>query len=640
MRGINGDGPDFQIAMTVEPDDDRTVISKPTVQPAAASATSVGRGVLSPGQVLGNTFEIEALLARGGMGAVYRARHLELGSIHAIKLILPEFAEDTHIITLFQEEARKLRRVRSDAIVAYEGLSRDESGARYLVMEFVDGPSLAQLLKSGKLSVDQVRALRDRCASGLAVAHDKGIFHRDISPDNIILVDGKVEQAKIIDFGIAKSSDPGDRTVVGGDFAGKYSYVSPEQLGMYGGKVDGRSDIYSLGLVLVAAARGRSIDMGNSPASVIEKRQGLPDLSGIPAELRDELTPLLEPDPAKRPSSMRHLPGVAIDAAGATVMPTRQAPVATSAAPKPKQWLVPVVAGVVAFGIIVGGGAYLLYPTQHAPEPTPYKTAESKPPISIPNPGSGTAAPPEAHPATTTTSIPISPPAQMQPTEEAHVAVPPPAPGAAAVQSQLQTILSRFDCAGLTGQVGDDLHGTVRGFVKASDLPQLRAAVAGLGSGVAISTDAVTGMVWPHCAVASLFATATSESSTTPRIALNNPSGQYHNKDKLVIDLTVPAGGGFLQVDFYDSSGSVQHIYPSAAVRPGQQIELGKDGSYQIGAPFGPNMIAAIISPQRLFPSRPAEENARAYIADLQARIKSIGGAQIASNYAMLDTLP
>ncbi|MBV8654143.1 MAG: serine/threonine protein kinase, partial [Alphaproteobacteria bacterium] len=262
---------------------------------------------IEPGDILGHTYEIEALLARGGMGEVYRARHIELGSIHAIKVILPDLTSDPRMVAMFKEEAKKLRKVRDDAIVAYEGLFRDEFGRRYLVMEYVDGVSLAKLIKERPLTPDEVRRLRDRCALGLAAAHDKGIYHRDISPDNIILVEGKTEFAKIIDFGIAKSADPGDRTVIGHDFAGKYSYVSPEQLGAYGGQVDGRSDIYSLGLVLVAAAQGRALDMGNSPISVIEKRQRVPDLSAVPAELRDELAPLLQPDPKDRPQSMRDL---------------------------------------------------------------------------------------------------------------------------------------------------------------------------------------------------------------------------------------------------------------------------------------------------------------------------------------------
>ena len=90
------------------------------------------------------------------------------------------------------------------------------------------------------------------------------MIHRDLSPDNVILPGGELAKAKIIDFGISKMADPEVKTIVGDDFAGKYSYVSPEQLGLYGGKVDPRSDIYSLGLVLAAAATGTPLDMAQS----------------------------------------------------------------------------------------------------------------------------------------------------------------------------------------------------------------------------------------------------------------------------------------------------------------------------------------------------------------------------------------
>ena len=151
-----------------------------------------------------------------------------------------------------------LRTIRHDAIVAYDGVFRDENGRLYLVMEFVDGPSLSKVIKQGALPPAQVRQLRDRLADGLAAAHEKGVIHRDLSPDNVILPGGDLTKAKIIDFGISKMADPEAKTIVGDDFAGKYSYVSPEQVGLYGGKVDPRSDIYSLGLVLAAAAMRRA----------------------------------------------------------------------------------------------------------------------------------------------------------------------------------------------------------------------------------------------------------------------------------------------------------------------------------------------------------------------------------------------
>src|SRR5262245_29537683 len=260
-----------------------------------------------PGSLIGHTYRIEALLARGGMGEVYRARHVELNTEHALKIILPELANNQRIVDLFRREASVLRTIRHDAVVAYDGVSRDENGRLYLVMEFVDGPSLSKLMRDHPFDAGQVRQLRDRLADGLAVAHEKGVIHRDISPDNVILPGGDVAKAKIIDFGISKMADPEQKTIVGDDFAGKFSYVSPEQLGMFGGQVDGRSDIYSLGLVLAAAAQGEPLDMGLSPISVIEARRSVPDLGRVPAAVRADLTAMLQPDPANRPQSMRDL---------------------------------------------------------------------------------------------------------------------------------------------------------------------------------------------------------------------------------------------------------------------------------------------------------------------------------------------
>src|SRR5882724_2799723 len=252
-----------------------------------------------PGSLIGHTYRIESLLARGGMGEVYRARHVELNTEHALKIILPELANNQRIVDLFRREASVLRTIRHDAVVAYDGVSRDENGRLYLVMEFADGPSLSKLMRDRPLDADEVRQLRDRLADGLAVAHDKGVVHRDISPDNVILPGGDLGKAKIIDFGISKAIDPEVKTIIGDDFAGKFSYVSPEQLGMFGGQIDGRSDIYSLGLVLAAAAQGEPLDMGLSPISVIEARRAVPDLGRVPAAVRA--------DPAKRPQSMREM---------------------------------------------------------------------------------------------------------------------------------------------------------------------------------------------------------------------------------------------------------------------------------------------------------------------------------------------
>jgi hypothetical protein len=281
--------------------------SRPDWTPFDAPA-EVGRkeSTLAIGEVLGNTYKIDGFIGRGGMGAVYRAKHLILDSEHAVKVIVPELASDPQIVAMIKAEAKALRKVRHEAVVEYQGLFLDEFHRRYLVMEYVDGPSLAAVLKDRALAPEEVRTLRDRLALGLAAAHEREVYHRDISPDNVILPGGLIENAKIIDFGIAKNVDPGEQQEEE-DFAGKYSYVSPEQAGMYGGRVDGRSDMYSLGLVLAAAAigQGRKIDMGNSPETVRAKRQSVPDLSAVPEELREELGAMLQPNPDDRPASLR-----------------------------------------------------------------------------------------------------------------------------------------------------------------------------------------------------------------------------------------------------------------------------------------------------------------------------------------------
>src|ERR1700730_852741 len=136
-------------------------------------------------------------------------------------------------------------------------------------MEFVDGEALSAVLDRCRLAPAEIVGLIVRLAQGLAAAYDQGIkAHRDISPANILVPRGRVDLSKVIDFGIAKSAD-GGITLIGSDFAGKYSYVSPEQVGLFGGpgEVDEKSDIYSLGLLAAAAAIGfgKRLDMGSEP---------------------------------------------------------------------------------------------------------------------------------------------------------------------------------------------------------------------------------------------------------------------------------------------------------------------------------------------------------------------------------------
>ncbi len=263
------------------------------------------RNAAAPGTRLSDVYEIEDMIAAGGMGEIYRGKLIETGDAVAIKMIKPEFAENEDVLALFRKEASALHRLHHDSIVRYYVFSVDRRLNRpYLAMEFVEGDTLSHLLQERSLTLDEVNLFRRRIAAGLQVAHDRGIIHRDISPDNFILPEKDVKQAKIIDFGIARSTALGQKTVIGDGFAGKYNYVSPEQLGMHGGDVTARSDIYSLGLVLAESLLGKPIDMSGSQVEVIDKRRVVPDLSAIDERLRPLIERMLQPDPKDRPQSM------------------------------------------------------------------------------------------------------------------------------------------------------------------------------------------------------------------------------------------------------------------------------------------------------------------------------------------------
>ena len=263
-------------------------------------------GILIPkGTRLNGIYEIEEVIGQGGMGMVYRGRAIETGDPVAIKVIRAEMAQNDAALALFRKEAAVLHTLLHEAIVRYYLFTRDpEIDRPYLATEFVDGTQLSDVISRGTLARADVLALAARLADGLQAAHKLSIIHRDISPDNVILPGGDVRRAKIIDFGIARASMIGGGTLIGDQIAGKFDYMSPEQLGLYGGEVTARSDIYSLGIVLAEAALGRQLDMGGTQVQVVEKRRSVPDLSPIEPKLRALLSSMLQPKPGDRPKTM------------------------------------------------------------------------------------------------------------------------------------------------------------------------------------------------------------------------------------------------------------------------------------------------------------------------------------------------
>ncbi|WP_229174269.1 serine/threonine-protein kinase [Bradyrhizobium ivorense] len=258
---------------------------------------------LSPGTRLNGIYEIDSMIGAGGMGEIYKSHEIQTGTAVAIKMLLPEMSENEAALALFRREASALHYLMHDAIVRYFVFTVEPTLQRpYLAMEFVDGQSLADMLSGGPLSFEALRRLMRRVASGLNAAHERGITHRDVSPDNIIVPRSDVARAKIIDFGIARSTQLNDATIIGSGFAGKHNYVSPEQVGLFGGDVTGKSDVYSFGLVLFHALTGTKLDMGGTQFQLVEKRRRVPDLGAVDARIRPLLERMLQPDPDARPT--------------------------------------------------------------------------------------------------------------------------------------------------------------------------------------------------------------------------------------------------------------------------------------------------------------------------------------------------
>src|SRR5262249_29468160 len=228
---------------------------------------------LAPGTHLG-PYEIMTPLGAGGMGEVYRARDTRLERSVAIKILPEQLSKDPTRKQRFEREAKTISSLNHPHICTlYDVGSQD--GIDYLVMECVEGETLAKRLEKGPLPLEQVLKYGAQIADALDKAHRSGVVHRDLKPGNIMLTP---TGAKLLDFGLAKQAAPvlADATLTAatprspmteeGTIVGTFQYMSPEQIG--GNEVDGRSDIFSLGAVLYEMVTGKRAFEGKSQLSV------------------------------------------------------------------------------------------------------------------------------------------------------------------------------------------------------------------------------------------------------------------------------------------------------------------------------------------------------------------------------------
>jgi serine/threonine-protein kinase len=216
-------------------------------------------------RIIAGKYEIDVPIGSGGMGQVFRARHLELGIDVAVKLLHPDRANDPATVERFRREARTAARIRSGHVVRVLDFGHD-GGRPYLVMELLRGETLKERLAArDRLGVMETTVLvRDVCRA-LTAAHDAGIVHRDLKPGNLFIErSGDTETVKVLDFGIARDAlDPDTQVTRQGLVLGSHGYMSPEQL--QGAPVDGRSDLWAVAAVAFRALTGERI--GEQPPS-------------------------------------------------------------------------------------------------------------------------------------------------------------------------------------------------------------------------------------------------------------------------------------------------------------------------------------------------------------------------------------
>lgn len=280
-----------------------------TGEPAAGEITVADDSLV--GSVLGERYVVEQIIAEGGMGRVYRARHKVLGRVVAVKVLHPSLAAQEELAQRFLQEAKAAARIHNEHVVTISDFGRGADGTSYFVMELLEGGTLETLIRDrGPQPPRVVRDIGEQLAHGLAAAHALAIVHRDLKPSNVTVLVRRDNPhfCKILDFGIAKmatSDSSAKRTTESGMLIGTPHYMAPEQID---GEIDARSDIYALGAVLYELVTGVPPFDASTIVAILVMHKSEPvrpirehtGLASFPHELESIILDCLAKEPANR----------------------------------------------------------------------------------------------------------------------------------------------------------------------------------------------------------------------------------------------------------------------------------------------------------------------------------------------------
>jgi tetratricopeptide (TPR) repeat protein/predicted Ser/Thr protein kinase len=340
--------------------------------PPAAPGPAAGRpGAVEVGAVLGGRYRIEQRLGVGGMGAVFKARDLELDRDVALKVIRPELESDREVLARFKQEIILAREITHRNVVRIFDLGQAE-GVKFISMEFIAGQDLTGIIRErGPLPVDEATGIVEQMCLALDAAHQQGVVHRDLKPQNVMIDrDGRVV---VMDFGIARSLQSSSMTQTGA-LLGTPDYMSPEQV--KGEPVDARTDIFALGLIFYEMLTGRLPYTGDTPMATMFKRTQVkatpvrdfkPDL---PPYVSDVIHRCLELQVHRRYQSAREILqdlGAWRGGTSATLGPTVRALRPTTTAGSRRLRTAAVAAAAVAAVVLIAGAITLWPRGERAP---------------------------------------------------------------------------------------------------------------------------------------------------------------------------------------------------------------------------------------------------------------------------------
>jgi serine/threonine-protein kinase len=288
---------------------------KPAAEPVVRARDPKAPLTPAEGDLVAERYRVGPVIGAGGMGIVYRATHVELGTAVALKVIRPDMARNSSIWRRFSREARALGALSNRHVVRVNDAGTLASGLRYLVMELLEGIDLRRLLQQrGALPREQAVDYAIQVCSALGDAHRLNIIHRDIKPENIFIanVRGSEPEVKLLDFGVALFLEDAGQLTVPGRGVGSPQYLSPEQMQNPSG-VDQRSDIWAVGLLLYELLSGLSPFHGLNPAEtgLLISKGPIPRIDDvhpdIPKPLAAVIQHCLEIKPERRPQSAEEL---------------------------------------------------------------------------------------------------------------------------------------------------------------------------------------------------------------------------------------------------------------------------------------------------------------------------------------------